>query len=307
MIMDYKTAFDILDIEFDSISELKIDYLKKKYHRLALQNHPDKNSNSQESTEKFKLINEAYEYLKREISIHQNISNASEQENSNYFNILNEFVEGMLKGKYNAIISSIIKDVVCGCKKITLKLFEDLEKERAIEVYTFLSRYKNVLHIGQDTLNDVREIVLEKSKDDCVYILNPSLDDLFDCNVYKLEINRILYFVPLWHSEVYFDGSDSTCEIIVKCVPDLPDNVYIDENNNLFVDLTISFTFSLFENEFYHVKLGNTLIPIRVSDLKMQRVQTYCLKGCGITEINENDIYNLSKKGDIYFKITFIM
>ena len=41
---------------------------------MALQNHPDKNGNTPESNEKFRQINEAYNYLKREIKIIQNMT-----------------------------------------------------------------------------------------------------------------------------------------------------------------------------------------------------------------------------------------
>ena len=42
------------------------------------------------------------------------------------------------------------------------------------------------------------------------------------------------YFVPLWHNELYFgDEKSNEGEIIVKCVPELPENISIDENNNL--------------------------------------------------------------------------
>lgn len=37
--------------------------IKKAYRRLALQHHPDRNNGSQQSTEKFKLVNEAYSVL----------------------------------------------------------------------------------------------------------------------------------------------------------------------------------------------------------------------------------------------------
>jgi len=37
-----------------------VDELKKKYRIAALKHHPDKHFNSQESTAKFKEINEAY-------------------------------------------------------------------------------------------------------------------------------------------------------------------------------------------------------------------------------------------------------
>lgn len=39
------------------------DEIKKAYRKLAIQFHPDKNSNSKESEERFKIINEANEIL----------------------------------------------------------------------------------------------------------------------------------------------------------------------------------------------------------------------------------------------------
>jgi hypothetical protein len=210
----------------------------------------------------------------------------------------------MRKGEYNEIISTIVSDVVIGCKKISLKLFENLDKGKAIEVYSFLSKYKNILHIDQVTLNIVREIVIEKSKDDCVYVLNPSIDDLLENNIYKLEVNKVLYFVPLWHDELYFDGLG--CDIIVRCIPELPNNVSTDENNNLFVDIEIPFHMSLFDFDRVFFNIGKKKYDISVSDMKIQRVQHVCFKNEGISEIDEKDIYNIEKKSDIHVKITFV-
>ena len=57
--MNSKNAFELLDIDINNIStsELTLEYLKKHYHKQALLNHPDKNGNTVESTEKFKKIN----------------------------------------------------------------------------------------------------------------------------------------------------------------------------------------------------------------------------------------------------------
>ena len=67
--MDYKKAFEILEIDTNNTNytDITIELIKKKYHKLALKNHPDKNGNTPESNEKFKQINEAYNFLKREI------------------------------------------------------------------------------------------------------------------------------------------------------------------------------------------------------------------------------------------------
>lgn len=307
--MDYKIALEILDIDLSKAewkgNHLRLEYLKKRYHKMALKNHPDKNGNSFHSTENFQKINEAYEFLKREISISEKDNDIKDEDNEYTYNgILKTFIFGVMKGEYNTIISTIITDVVSGCKKISLKLFEDLSKERALEVYQFISKYKNILHISQDTINSVREIVLEKCKDDCVYILNPSIDDLLENNIYKLELNGTLYFVPLWHDELYFDGREH--DIIVKCIPDLPDNVCIDENNNLFVDIEMTLNLSLIKQDIYIVQIGKRACAIKISELKMQRTQYVCFKNEGISEIDENDTYNVAKKSDIRVKVTFI-
>ena len=94
--MDYKKAFEILEIDTNNTNytDITIELIKKKYHKLALQNHPDKNGNTPESNEKFRQINEAYNYLKREI---KNINSANcenddleneDQPSSVYFDIL---------------------------------------------------------------------------------------------------------------------------------------------------------------------------------------------------------------------------
>lgn len=303
--MDYKIALETLDIDLSKAewngSHLSLEYIKRKYHKLALKNHPDKNSNSVEATEKFQKIGEAYEFLKREINIS---TLETEHEEDSYEGILKTFVLGIVKGEYNDIISAIVHDVVSGCKKISMKLFEELSKERVMEVYTFLSKYKNILHIGQDTINQVREIVLEKCRDDCVYILNPSIDDLLENNIYKLSLNGALYFVPLWHDELYFDGSG--CDIIVKCIPDLPDNICLDENNNLFIDIDIPLRVSLFDSDCYTFQIGKKSYSIGMNKIKMQRIQRVSIKNEGISMIDENDMYNIEKKSDINIKITFI-
>ena len=67
--MDYFNAFKILEIDISKIDtkDITLHKLKKQYHKLALQYHPDKNGNTVESTEKFKQIQEAYYYLTSEL------------------------------------------------------------------------------------------------------------------------------------------------------------------------------------------------------------------------------------------------
>lgn len=297
--MDLQEALHIFEIE--NVSNLSQESLKKRYHKLALQNHPDKNGNTPTSTQHFQRIQCAYEVLKREISFINNYSELGEDDtnlNAGYTAILHLFVDGVLKGKYNEFLSNIVKDIVSGCKEISLKLFEDMNKEQSLAVYNFLVKYKALLRLTDDTLDKVREILLNKFKDMQIYVLNPSINDLFQNNVYKLEIDSNLYFVPLWHSELHFDS-----DIIVKCNPDLPENVEIDEDNNLVITERIPITFSLLNERTRTIKVGNNSFELPLDQLFLRPVQTYILRKKGISKILDADIYNIDEKADIIIKI----
>jgi curved DNA-binding protein CbpA len=304
--MNLKEALDILEIE--NIVFLTLDSLKKRYHKKALQNHPDKNGNTQESTHHFQRIQEAYELLKREIRFlnegqeHQNIDdeNIFEPSNVGYNTILHLFIDGVLKGKYNEFISNIVKDIASGCREISLKLFEDMNKEQSLSIYNFIVKYKQLLRISDETLEKVKEILLNKFKDMQIYVLNPSINDLFQNNVYKLDLDNKLYFVPLWHSELYFDS-----DIIVKCNPELPENVEIDEDNNLIITERISITSSLFVDKSRVIKIGDYSFELPLDQLFVRQFQTVVLRGKGISKIVEHDIYEIEDKSDIIVKIIF--
>ena len=312
--MNYKEAFCILEIDIDNVEfkDITLDYLKKKYHKLALKNHPDKNGNTTESNDKFKLIKESYEFLKREIE-HLNpedFDNKKEDEPSSslYFEILQIFMRSMMESKYNDIISQLVNDIVMGCKKISLKLFDNLDKDMSVGVYVFLSKYRFVLHLSEENLEEIRKIVIQKYGNVEIYKLNPSITDLLNNNVYKLYVDEQLYLVPLWFNELYFDGSGN--EIIVLCEPELDKNVKIDDDNNIYIEIQyLSQEVNLFEtltnNNNVTFNLGDKEFSIQLSNLFMRKEQFYRIKNEGLSKVND-DIYNVTEKADIIVKITFV-
>ena len=317
--MDIQLACDVLELDFLTIMNITPESLKKKYHKLALQHHPDKNGNTVEANEKFKQIKEAYEYLRfgllgdeteniNETNTFSSFDSPGEEEkgSNGYLSILEIFIETIITGTCSQVISSIIKDIVVGCKKVTIKLFEDLDKERSIEIYTFLTRYKSILYISEETIEEVKTVLMEKLKDDQIIILNPSIDDLLDCNIYKLNIGDKLYLVPLWHNELYFDGPAKE-DIIVKCLPDLPANMNIDENNNLIVRVSIPFSSLLLKKEVIYFDVGRHKFRIPTNRLFVKQIQQFTIRKCGIAQIidHENDMYNISQRADIIFIIEF--
>lgn len=228
--------------------------------------------------------------------------------------ILTLFLKTLFKDVNYEIVLSILKDAV------SVALFESINKEMCIYIYDFIIKYKTILHISDETLEKVKQIILEKYKDVQIFILNPSLFDLFENNIYKLKVEDVIYYVPLWHNEIVFqkeksinesmnennskDSKDN--EIIVKCIPELPDNVEIDENNNLIISITIPLTPSLFFDKIYLVYIEKYTFEIPLIKLSCTIDQIYVLKGQGISQIFEKDVFDISKKSDIIFRIKFI-
>ena len=145
--MNIQLAFEILEISTETnIGSITPEFIKKKYHRLALINHPDKNGN----TLKFQRINEAYEYLSNEIRTDTFSTFVSLDEskgiNSRYIYLLSLFISSIVQGDYKEMIKKIIKEIATDCKEITLKgIFDELDKDVSLEIYSFICKYKHNL------------------------------------------------------------------------------------------------------------------------------------------------------------------
>ena len=207
---------------------------------------------------------------------------------------------------YTDIITKIVNDILITGKQISLKLFEGLDKDTALNIFYFLSKYRSVIHLDNDLLDNVRQIVVNKYENVELYILNPSINDLLQNNFYKLYVLNELYLVPLWHNELYFDAPDGS-EIIVLCQPKLPDKISIDENNNICCELIIKIDDNLLQlikyNNFVSIEVGEKWFSIPLNKLFLKEEQMFRFKGQGISQIIEKDIYNVSCKSDIIAKI----
>ena len=198
------------------------------------------------------------------------------------------------------------------------KIFDELDKDSALEVYGFICKYKHILHIGTNTLDFVSSLIKKKYKNDRVFILNPSIVDLLESNIFKLYVDEQLYLVPLWHNELYFDSPSG--DIIVLCNPELPENMTIDEDNNIHVTKEIEgqylidlvkaeqelSSFSQGSNAFVSLLIGQREFSIPLNQLHMKKEQLYKFSKKGIANVIENDIYNVSSKADIIVRIQII-
>jgi hypothetical protein len=306
--MNYKEAFEILNIDLNLVNynDISLEYLKKQYRKLALKYHPDKNGNTIESNEKFKKINEAYHFLKREIKHINpedfNIDSDTDSDSSLYYDILKGFMKTIFEGKYNEMLTKVVNDIITKGKQISIKIFDELDKETTLNIFTFLSTNKYTLHLSEDILEIIREILVKKYDNVQIFKLNPCINDLLSNNLYKLYVNNELFLVPLWYNESYFDSSG--CEIIVICEPELSNNIIIDDDNNILTELSINHS-DLFNNESIKVNIGEKTFDIFLSNLYIKREQIYVIKNAGISK-QKNNIYDISEKTDIIVKINII-
>jgi curved DNA-binding protein CbpA len=308
--MDLNEAYNALEIDANNKS-ITNEYIKKQYRKMALKYHPDKNGNTEESNERFKKINEAYNYLKNiyvedvDADLDTDIGESDNFQSSLYTDILKQFIRTTFEGKYTEVLSKIVSKIIGAGKKISTDLFNELDKDTALNIYSFLSMNRSTLHLNQEILDLIREIVVKKYDNVEIYKLNPSINDLFNNNLYKLYIGDELFLVPLWHNESYFE-TRSNSEIMVICEPELDKNITIDDDNNICIDIMINandIPTLIINNALIPVQIGNKELSIPIEYLYMKKTQIYKIKGQGISKVKRN-IYDVSEKTDVIVHIT---
>ena len=291
--MDFKNACKNLEISEKNATDSK--ELRKKYYTMALKYHPDKYK--KDNGEKFKSIKESYEYLKtyNNIDIPDNTSD--------YMSILTKFIKLFSPTtNWNSIfMDTTFKGIIKDCQNISLNIFDNISKERSIEVYLFLKKYQPLFHISDDLLKQMCDKVHKKMKNDNLIILNPSLQDILHDNIYKLEIEGKTFYVPLWCNEVEFAISDDQ-DLIIKCNCELPSNITIDNNNNLIYNYTAKIE-DVFKEKSILIDMVKHKLRIPVRELNIRQQQYYLFKNVGMLRVNDNDIYDTSKRGDVIVNI----
>ena len=320
--MDIQKARNILNLKYNYTPE----DLKKNYRLLALKHHPDKNANSDESCENFKEVNAAYLYLMNfDISHDTHASHAShashgcEEETSStdsYVSIFRVFIQSLLqkmtsvsKEHTSTTINTLIKIIVEDCQELSLKMFEDLDKDVAYNIYEIITTYHKAFHITAEKLALFERIMRNKMALDNLVVISVSLDDLFEPNnIYILEHDEKKFYIPLWHTELYYklgEKDNTSVDLIVRCIPKTPSHIYIDANNDIYIDIRMKIS-DLLEKKCIEIDIGNRVFTIDAATLYIKNTQTHILHGAGIPIINTKNIYDTSEKSSIFFNIDLI-
>lgn len=312
-----------------------INELNKKYRIAALKHHPDKNFNSDESTAKFKEINEAYLYL---YGIYNNNNDNSknyhdkhhEYENESnhcYAKLFSKFVSSLMNKFSKTQISTlqiIIQLLMNKCATLTSTMFDCMDRESLLFIHKLIIKYHSILEIGTDRLNIIRDIINKKLQENDIIIIQPTISELFnENNIQVIEHEKKIYYVPLWHTEIYYNihrhhdkfdkMSDESKkkqereELIVKCIPNLPEHIYIDEINNIYIHVRTRAK-NLFNQTKLNIFISDSVsfdIPIHTLEFKTH--QTITLKKCGIPMINTENMYDVSEKMNVIIHLEILI
>lgn len=305
--MNYKKACKFLLFEKNDI--INENTIKKQYRMLALIYHPDKNKQDN-ATEKFHEVNEAYEYLLK-YEGYMDTNNFFTKDlnenlftNNTYSSLLFKFINTISEETGNNVMNTIINKLTTMCEDKAIDLLNNLDKHTLIKVYKLLTKYKSAFHFNNNYIDKIKEIVISKTVNDERIILNPSLEDLIEQKLYKLDYRENIYYIPLWQNEIVYDISDN--ELYVSCEPNLPNHINIDDKNNIYISVSYSCK-DLFEKDIIYIDFCNKKIPIYTRDLYIKQKQCVRYANQGIPTITSQDVYDVSKLSDIFINITVII
>ena len=291
--MDFRKATAVLGLRSGFTEKM----LKKAYYRLALRYHPDKNSD-EAAADKFRDVNEAYEHLK-------GCKCRPPETDISYISLLKRCLSSLYPSVewHDVFVDTSLQGMLRGCETVSLQVFRGLDKDRAIEVFRFLSEGKDVLGLSSALIAKMRGELERKMKGDNLVILNPSIGDILSDKIYKLDICGRTFYVPLWHHEVCYDISGN--DLIVKCIPELDGHIWIDNNNN--VHCRVAGTVGeILRDGGVNVGLGGRVLRIPGERLAVVKYQGYTFKGEGMLKVNDDNLYDASSRGDIFVEIRLL-
>ena len=310
--MNSQQAYKVLDLEPGAAYET----IRRQYKMLALKYHPDKNK-ADGAADKYREIKEAHDVLcLSEVDPTEDPTwrgwftkyglDKTALGSSTYARVASDFFEMIYNDEQfqRRIFHPLLMRVVGSCEEKALAMFRKMEKTNARKLYDILILYQDTLHLSADTLAKIRQIIEAQTLSEAtlsealdvedIVVLNPDIDDLLNQSVYKLKRgDSETLFVPLWHRELEYDG------VFVDCVPTLPDNIWLDELNNIHVKCGFKVG-DLWDKDVVDIHVGTRVYNLDVGLLRLVSKQIVKIDGQGIPVPNEADIFNVSRLSSVY-------
>jgi curved DNA-binding protein CbpA len=300
--------------------DFSLEELNKRFRILALRLHPDKNGNTPEATAAFQELNAAYRLLLPGVNDRTNkYSGAGAGADANadietYSNIFMNFMKSLFRSERNPqqddadgvnpilldLLHRIVHDYASGSVNAAL---DSLDPSVLFQLYDTLEQYNAAVSMDARVFEEITQTLREKMQKNNIIVLRPSLKDVLQNNISVLQYEGQTFYVPLWHSELHYRVEGSDKQLIVKCVPVLPDHMSIDANNELRIDVRADI------RELLNRSGGVLRIPLyddecvelKVGDLHIKSGQIIVLQNnkFGISLICSNDIYEVNNKAPI--------
>ena len=287
--MNYERAIKVLELPENYDAKL----LKQKYYAKALEFHPDKNKETPSATQKFQEISEAYNYLRE--------NNSSNDTEDNYMEMLEKFINVIIKR--DADVAGVIKLLNDKYVEIKDEILNRFSTDILVKIERMIHKYNDLFNISPIILKAISNKIKERTKNNRTITIIPTLNNLMNDEIYKL--NGVLetdILIPMWHHELVYNISDSL--LIIQCAPELPDYITIDEYNNLYVNLSFKLR-EIIDNLAITINIDNRELVIPLNKLYIKKFQRYTFKEAGIANIDEENIYNIENRSNIYVDIYF--
>ena len=301
--MDYCKAINILEL-FDGFTEKE---LKHNYYLKALEYHPDKNTDI-DAKNKFQEILAAYNFLKK----HNDMYNFPENTENSYSNILEQFISGILDK--NTDTNNFLSILNNKCSEISIELLQHFSKDALLKLHKFANQYSDILYINKDIIQKLEILINDHTKNDIIQNISPSINNLINDDIFQLTYENEIYNIPTWHHELIYEISDishstnntnnTTNLFIVKCDPDLPEYITLDQYNNLYVSLSTTMK-SILNDDSITINIGTKKFIILINELYIKKYQRYIFRRQGISLINTKEIYNVNNRANVYIDIHF--
>ena len=161
-------------------------------------------------------------------------------------------------------------------------------ESKVIEYVDNVTRYRGLYDLYEKSLSTISNIVssaLDRYSYQ-TYILNPSIDQLFNHELYCHNIKKTLkkLYIPLWHSSIEFEDHKLRFDI----QPSLPAHIQIEDNNDIVVFLHVN-DMELHKNVKFNI--GSKSFSF-IIDKKTYDSKKYVFESYGIPSFNINNIYD---------------
>ena len=306
--MHLTQAYDLLEITPD----MTVDEMKRQYKKKALRFHPDKNK-SADASDRFREIHEAYQTV---LNAHSSDDSDADISASGafgaykdlFFSFLSHFFSPSDESDpvFTVKLRMVFSRLICMCESKAIDYIQKLDRDVLLHIHSVVHQSREIFHFSDLFLQSIERILSTRSeKEPHCLLVNPSLEDLLEDNLYRFTRNGISYVVPLWHHELIYDASGS--ELVVQCAPVLPEHMDIDEDNHLIIYVEYDIR-EIWGKSTVDVAFGGKIVSFTPSTLHLTSdTQTVIFSHMGISRINADHVFDVSVKQNVVLKIQLFM